>query len=131
MGIIDPSLSYVFHRSTPLAAPLHKEHSGYCCHCNLLTTLYRPCSGETHPPDMATAEHIVPRSQGGTDSKCNLELACRRCNFVRGNSYPVARFRHLIEKLKLLNPECFAHWHDTAYRDRYFMRAIEKLARHH
>ena len=32
-----------------------------------------------------TADHIVPRSQGGSDQLDNLRPACRPCNQHRGN----------------------------------------------
>ena len=33
----------------------------------------------------ATAEHLLPRSLGGTDAAVNIVAACRRCNGRRGN----------------------------------------------
>ena len=33
----------------------------------------------------ATLEHVVPLSQGGSWNISNLLLACRRCNFNRGD----------------------------------------------
>lgn len=34
--------------------------------------------------DSTTIEHIIPRSQGGTNYEINLKAACYRCNNVRG-----------------------------------------------
>lgn len=35
--------------------------------------------------EMATPEHLTPRSKGGTDALDNLALACSRCNGARGS----------------------------------------------
>lgn len=32
-----------------------------------------------------TIDHVVPRSEGGSDDEVNLALACRNCNERRGN----------------------------------------------
>ena len=34
---------------------------------------------------MATLEHILPQSEGGTDSIANLMMSCQGCNHLRGN----------------------------------------------
>lgn len=45
------------------------EQSGYICHyCNA------PAN---------TADHIIPRSQGGSDELSNLLPACHQCNSTR------------------------------------------------
>jgi len=33
----------------------------------------------------ATIEHVQPLSLGGSNSRSNMELACRPCNSTRGN----------------------------------------------
>lgn len=33
-----------------------------------------------------TADHIVPKSSGGTDDLENLQPACKNCNSAKGNS---------------------------------------------
>lgn len=50
-----------------------------CCHCGVRT------NEASHPDDMPTREHIVPRALGGTDAESNLAMACRRCNNARGH----------------------------------------------
>jgi 5-methylcytosine-specific restriction endonuclease McrA len=37
-------------------------------------------------PEGATIDHIVPRAEGGTDSRSNLRLAHKRCNENRGRT---------------------------------------------
>lgn len=34
---------------------------------------------------LATAEHIIPKSQGGTNALANIVCACRACNSKRGD----------------------------------------------
>lgn len=49
----------------------------FCHWCNGLMVL-EPEPGELE--DMATIEHLVPRSSGGTDNESNLRLCHKRCN---------------------------------------------------
>jgi 5-methylcytosine-specific restriction endonuclease McrA len=73
---------------------------GKCLHCN--AHLMVALDGE--PISRATLEHILPRSQGGTDSPENLALACARCNHQKGRRQDLAyatdpRARELVERL--------------------------------
>lgn len=51
-----------------------------CCWCGCEMVLP---DGRTYPPNQMTLEHVVPRSDGGTNNISNLKLACRRCNNSR------------------------------------------------
>ncbi|MBM7052226.1 HNH endonuclease signature motif containing protein [Rothia sp. ZJ1223] len=42
-----------------------------------------------------TADHVIPRSKGGTDDLSNLRPAHHRCNSARGNK-DITR-RHIVE----------------------------------
>lgn len=52
------------------------------------------CEGPIDPgapsrsPGAPTADHVVPRSRGGTSDLANLRLAHRRCNGDRANDLP-------------------------------------------
>jgi 5-methylcytosine-specific restriction endonuclease McrA len=35
-------------------------------------------------PKAPTIDHIVPVSEGGDDTRANVQLACFRCNSVKG-----------------------------------------------
>jgi 5-methylcytosine-specific restriction endonuclease McrA len=54
---------------------------GKCIHCSRRLCLELDGSPVTH----ATLEHIVPRTQGGTDELDNLAIACQRCNAGKGH----------------------------------------------
>lgn len=43
-----------------------------------------------------TRDHVVPRSQGGTDRWDNVVAACRRCNHFKGNRMPHDCGMHLL-----------------------------------
>lgn len=45
-----------------------------CIYCDTLLT-----------EDNATAEHVIPISQGGSNSKINLLVCCKKCNNDRGD----------------------------------------------
>jgi 5-methylcytosine-specific restriction endonuclease McrA len=49
-----------------------------------------PCfvCGKHVPKKDATAEHIIPRSRGGTDDVSNLHISHAKCNSARGNQAP-------------------------------------------
>ncbi|MEM9861458.1 MAG: HNH endonuclease [Myxococcota bacterium] len=52
---------------------------GQCIHCQ------RRLSVDLDPaPQVATVEHIEPRTHGGTDAVENLAVACARCNQGKG-----------------------------------------------
>ena len=54
----------------------------------------RICGGHTDPhvpnnhPDAPTADHIIPRARGGTDTMRTLQLAHRRCNEAKRDRPP-------------------------------------------
>lgn len=56
---------------------------GLCCICGELMTLERPHCIPPPPPDFATFEHVIPRSEGGTWDWSNIKLSHYRCNRAR------------------------------------------------
>lgn len=48
-----------------------------CCYC-----------GKTLSKDKCTAEHIIPKDQGGQFTWDNIVTACEKCNFNKGNKTP-------------------------------------------
>lgn len=57
-----------------LSAQVIKRDGGVCYYC-----------GTDDPTEVMTADHITPRSKGGTDTLDNLVCACRPCNSSKGN----------------------------------------------
>ncbi len=53
---------------------------GKCIHCRRKLAI--DLRGSVVP--VATVEHIVPKTHGGTDALDNLAVACRRCNSTKG-----------------------------------------------
>lgn len=55
---------------------------GRCVYCGVRTR--RLQKGVSRAPDLATLDHVVPRSMGGPLTADNLVLACQACNNARG-----------------------------------------------
>jgi 5-methylcytosine-specific restriction endonuclease McrA len=71
----------------------HACQKGRCIYCE------RELRLSSDPPDgrtpLATLEHLVPQSKGGTDAQSNLAAACQQCNVARGADFSVEDFRKL------------------------------------
>lgn len=52
-----------------------------CPLCGCLMTL----KGNRNAANFATLDHIIPKSEGGTNNIENLRLVCRICNNKRGS----------------------------------------------
>ena len=69
---------------------------GCCAYCGVVTR--RLAKGLSRAPDLATLDHVIPRSQGGPLSRENLVLACQACNNQRGvmdaETFRLSRTRH-------------------------------------
>jgi 5-methylcytosine-specific restriction endonuclease McrA len=55
---------------------------GRCVYCGIPAR--RPGRGVKRAPDLATLDHVVPRSFGGPLNRDNIVLACSACNNERG-----------------------------------------------
>jgi hypothetical protein len=69
------------------AAFLKKGIGAKCCYCKRI--MIRPQCDEAfdNPGLVVSVEHKeFPKSKGGTNDPHNLDLACKRCNSLRGNS---------------------------------------------
>lgn len=55
---------------------------GRCVYCGIPAR--RPGPGVKRGPDLATLDHVVPKSLGGPLNRDNLVLACSACNNERG-----------------------------------------------
>lgn len=61
---------------------VYVRDGGCCVYCG--TPLRRPGPGVKRAPDLATLDHVRPRSLGGPLTRENLVLACSACNNARG-----------------------------------------------
>lgn len=63
-----------------------EKTDGKCCYCGVQTLkLYLNRKENRANPRLATIEHIIPKSKGGTYIAKNLAIACRLCNSRKGN----------------------------------------------
>jgi 5-methylcytosine-specific restriction endonuclease McrA len=60
---------------------LWNAQKGKCCYCGVQM---EPPNKGGRKPNMATLEHLKPRSQGGGSHPDNYALACCDCNSHRG-----------------------------------------------
>lgn len=65
-------------RNQTARAKLFNEDGNRCAYCLV--------SFETLPQRLMTVDHIVPRSNGGTNALTNLLSACHMCNSRRGDA---------------------------------------------
>ena len=56
---------------------LFRRDASLCMYC-----------GHQYPDGELTRDHIVPRSQGGSDNWTNVVAACKRCNTAKGGRTP-------------------------------------------
>lgn len=59
---------------------LRKIHGDYCCYCGIEMSFVRGKRGEGIAPNLATLEHVIPLSRGGSHTFDNTKLACHHCN---------------------------------------------------
>jgi 5-methylcytosine-specific restriction endonuclease McrA len=65
-----------------LFAQVFARDQGRCVYCAVPV---RPRAKGLHrAPDLATLDHVIPRSRGGRTVAENLVLACHACNNARG-----------------------------------------------
>ena len=51
-------------------------------------------------PDVASEDHVVPNSEGGSRHRTNVVISCRQCNSLKGNKMPSPE---MVAKLAELN----------------------------
>ncbi len=61
---------------------IFSRDGGRCAYCGVDT--HRLAKGLSRSPNLATLDHVLPRSQGGPLNAANLVLACQSCNNQRG-----------------------------------------------
>ena len=98
----------------------YREQGGRCWYCRALT--WRRSPGALPRSDelpsgviqqlQATAEHLVPRCEGGSDTRENVVMACRACNrrrHARPKPMPPSEYRrHVVRRIAQ------GRWHPPA-----------------
>jgi 5-methylcytosine-specific restriction endonuclease McrA len=69
-------------RRKALFEAIFRRDGGRCAYCGVPVRRLR--KGLSRAGDLATLDHVRPRSQGGRLEEGNLVLACRACNNARG-----------------------------------------------
>ena len=66
--------------------PIVLARAGYKCQLRLLGICTNLLGGKMDPSKMEV-DHIIPISEGGTDSLNNLQASCRACNRYKGKKF--------------------------------------------
>lgn len=71
-------------------AELFQRQRGRCAYCHIPMLFdFESNYGQIKPPlRLATVDHVIPRSAGGTDDPANLVLACGYCNSRKSSGPP-------------------------------------------
>jgi 5-methylcytosine-specific restriction endonuclease McrA len=67
---------------SPRRRQLWQARRGLCHYCGIATKLRAESQSD---PLLATLDHVIPESKGGTSALTNLVLACYRCNNEKGD----------------------------------------------
>ena len=57
-----------------------RKQAQHCYYCNYIMS-------RQHPQLSCTAEHLIPRSNSGKDTRSNIVAACKFCNSMRHRQY--------------------------------------------
>lgn len=68
-----------------LRQELERQGSLQCHYCQKVVRLVH-WSENYNGDDIATVDHVIPISRGGTDLPSNLVVACRPCNLRKGSN---------------------------------------------
>jgi len=92
------------------------EQQGWICpYCRRTMNDSKPSKGDWL---LATLDHIIPLSLGGSDTRRNLVACCLDCNRHKNSATP-ARLREMADRI-----ESLAWWHGLTFpAERYVPRA--------
>ncbi|MDQ4136414.1 MAG: HNH endonuclease [Pseudomonadota bacterium] len=83
------------NRDAHLFETIFTRDEGRCVYCGV--PVLRRRRGLHRASDLATLDHVVPKSQGGALTADNVVLACQACNNARG-TLDAAAFRSLTRR---------------------------------
>jgi len=61
------------------------EKGALHCHFCRKEVVIHHWSANYNGPDLATVDHVIPLSRGGSDHPSNMVVACRPCNLKKGD----------------------------------------------
>lgn len=107
---------------------LSEAQNHRCAYCKLPMEVYtdRPPGSRKKkkapvPPNLATLEHVVPRSLGGSETDWNYVAACHFCNTLRQNFPDALVFERLVMEL-LQNELVRSLWHNHTLEQEHKIR---------
>jgi len=86
-------------------ARLYERQGGLCFYCKRLMVLAKGGDDGRCPSDLATIEHLEPKSRGGTMSDANTVAACFWCNNDRSDGL-------VINQSRRVGPQARVCWQD-------------------
>mgnify|MGYP000851668381 CR=1 FL=1 len=63
---------------------LYERDNFTCLYCGEQVIVYYPNKNTPMPNNIATLDHIIPKSKGGNNNEYNLATCCYRCNCILG-----------------------------------------------
>lgn len=85
---------------------LYEQQEGLCFYCKSPMALEpRPADGKV-ASNLATIEHLTPRSRGGTLRDSNTVAACYQCNNDRGDG-------RISQHMRAKGPQARVVWQDA------------------
>jgi 5-methylcytosine-specific restriction endonuclease McrA len=82
---------------------LSESQNHRCCYCGQHTFIGSKTPKGFSKWQLATVEHVVPRSLGGSNSWENLVMACSECNNLRGNLPDAMAFYRSLHNVRSWN----------------------------
>ena len=79
---------------------LWEKQDGKCYFCKQKTFLREP-DQKKNSKCTATREHLIPKSQGGSNRVANIKMSCHYCNTWRGNMCAILWLNIVNDKFRL------------------------------
>lgn len=90
-------------RARRLLHLVFRIQKGKCFYCQKecwLPECGDPLTVRKPDKDMASRDHIIPRSMGGTNSNGNVVMACVGCNNKKKNNIPHGTIHEIKDKIR-------------------------------
>lgn len=103
----------------PRIRRLAEAQNHRCCYCS--SSMVLSYDGAVMPRDLATLDHVKPRTYGGTTAFNNAVAACYQCNNLRGEMEAIA-FYNLMQKWFRRDPTLQVRWHQLDREELFELR---------